>query len=143
MAERTVDPTRQGIASPSPDPLMPQSAPPVSAAEAQAAVDGWAPDMPRFGLHRIAEALASECERLRFARRRWANRYRLGRKGLALGDAELVRIRAALPEIIGCAHGDVAGCTRTWFSCCVFRKRCVEHGLLPRPERRDEEGDGE
>ncbi len=66
----TVDPTRQGIAAPAPDPAdeLPGAAP-VGVDDARALVAGWPRDgsMTLFGLHQIAIALADEVEQLRHA----------------------------------------------------------------------------
>ena len=66
MTDRgTVDPARQGIATPD-DPLAPRGADQVNVDDARAAVAGWRDSgMVLFGLHQIAVALADEVERLR------------------------------------------------------------------------------
>lgn len=59
-APRTIDPTRQGAHEPDAADTNCQDAPPVTLAEAIAAVDAWktAPGMPLTRLHRIAQVLA-------------------------------------------------------------------------------------
>jgi hypothetical protein len=67
LLRREIDPARQGIASPAPDPLdeLPGAAA-VSAEQARASVAEWLRSgMPLFGLHQIAIALDREVERLR------------------------------------------------------------------------------
>lgn len=58
---------------------------------------------------------------------------------------EIARIRAALPEIIGCAHGEGAACNRDaygWSPCCATRLRVIAAGLIPAPEHAAQHDDG-
>lgn len=58
MSDRTIDPTRQGIShEPEQDGI--RNAAPVALGEAVARVSSWQASQPRFGLHRISEALSA------------------------------------------------------------------------------------
>ncbi|MGD9613793.1 MAG: hypothetical protein AB7H90_01200 [Alphaproteobacteria bacterium] len=54
-----VDPTRQGIAVQPPEQPPLADTPQIAAADAVARVEAWGSSTPRFGLHRISEALAA------------------------------------------------------------------------------------
>lgn len=57
--------------------------------------------------------------------------------------SDLARIRAALSDVISCAHGDGTMCTRDAYGCCcVIRLRMVEAGVSPAPPRAAEAEDG-
>jgi hypothetical protein len=59
-----------------------------------------------------------------------------------IAERELSRLRAALPDIIGCPYHEGGACQRhAWFGCCATRKRMVRLGLLPAPERPATEDD--
>lgn len=50
-------------------------------------------------------------------------------------QAELARMRAAVPEMIDCAHGNAVACReRPTAKCCELRWRCIQHGLLTASE---------
>lgn len=129
MAERTIDPQW-----------------PVDAADVDEALRVVAAKLRSGELMRHpwphAIGLAAEVERLRESNAAMATLLRQqGCRNLEL-VGELARIRAALPEIIGCAHGDALTCPEStfpeWSKCCPVRKRAIDAGLLPQPERRDE-----
>lgn len=114
MTERVVDATRQGGGNAAPKRV--QGGAPMSVDEALAYRESmaWRQFKPRAD--RAVEALADE----------------------------LARIRAALPDIIGCSlqppqcPHDQYG----WAHCCRVRLACIAHGLQPAVERVEDPGDG-
>lgn len=144
MKPSTIDPTRQG--GEDTGPKRAQKAQPMTVDEALSYHDGilWRTFQPRGD--RAVIALAGEVERLQAEMaddRELAQRQRIAWAG-AHRDvaAELARYHAALPGIIGCAHGEATTCDRDpygWGPCCATRRRCVEAGLLPVVERVNEE----
>lgn len=53
-------------------------------------------------------------------------------------EAELSRYRAAIPEIIGCAHHEGLACRRDnygWHGCCLARLRAAQLGITAEPGR--------
>lgn len=92
---------------------------------------------------RARAALIREVERLRDELSGAAGALRFERENVRVIAAELARIRAALPEVVGCAHGEGASCRRPpWVACCLTRERMVKAGLLPRsaPEQWEDDG---
>lgn len=78
----------------------------------------------------------------RETRQMWALKHRIAAFQLDVTNAEAARFRAALPEIIGCAHGEAATCDRDpygWGPCCLIRRRMMAAGLLLAVERMTEE----
>lgn len=128
MSDRVIDTERAGAAAPVLD--LPHDefppAPPVSAAQACAAVDGWLEsEMPLFGLHQIAVALRKEIPLLEDVAKDALRETNLER-------VKLARIRRALADIIGCPHGEGTACKRDpygWGMCCVVRLRMAKAGL--------------
>ena len=116
---------------------------------------------------RARQALVAEVRRLLFEMeadrelavrqaKAWAESYRdmaaeveRLRKALAYTDEkwrcsmeELLRFRAALPDIVGCPYCDPAPCRHDdigFYPCCRSRRAAVRHGLLPAFERVNEE----